>query len=159
MAEIILTAGFYSTLEVTTAGNQALGAWIRMAGWSAHWAEDGAPHPFPKSAWRLFGLNKPTVRKLLEANLIADNGNSWTILGEGRLWRFAIPARSKIPLDVRAEVYERDENTCQICRTTENLSLDHILPWSKGGRHTVDNLRVLCRPCNSSRGNRVEDML
>jgi len=33
-------------------------------------------------------------------------------------------------------------------------SFDHIIPWSKGGRHTVDNLRIACLSCNIRRGNR-----
>ena len=32
------------------------------------------------------------------------------------------------------------------------LSIDHIKPFSKGGDHSPDNLRVLCMRCNTSRG-------
>lgn len=63
--------------------------------------------------------------------------------------------RKKIPAAVRALVYERDEYRCVECGATEGLTLDHIYPWSLGGTDTVDNLRVLCRPCNSSKGARV----
>ena len=60
--------------------------------------------------------------------------------------------RAKIPEDVRAAVYVRDGGVCQECGTDKNLSMDHIKPWSLGGPDTVENLRVLCRPCNSRKG-------
>ncbi len=41
---------------------------------------------------------------------------------------------------------------CSICGSTENLTLDHIIPKSKGGSDDSDNLRILCNRCNSSKG-------
>ena len=35
------------------------------------------------------------------------------------------------------------------------LTVDHITPWSKGGRTTLSNAQLLCRACNSSKGNRL----
>lgn len=46
---------------------------------------------------------------------------------------------------------------CQRCGTTENLSIDHIVPMSLGGPNTVDNTQVLCRSCNSSKSRKVWD--
>ena len=60
--------------------------------------------------------------------------------------------RPAIPLRVRYQVMLRDGNVCQICGAAENLSLDHIIPFSHGGPDTVDNLRTLCRRCNARRG-------
>lgn len=36
----------------------------------------------------------------------------------------------------------------------DDLSLDHIIPVSRNGRDREENLRTLCRPCNSKKGNR-----
>lgn len=44
---------------------------------------------------------------------------------------------------------------CSFCGTKENLSIDHIIPLSRGGSHTVGNMMTLCRPCNSSKGNKT----
>lgn len=63
--------------------------------------------------------------------------------------------RSAIPKAVRQAVYERDGHRCLECGTTENLSLDHIYPWSLGGSDDIDNLQTLCRPCNSRKGART----
>lgn len=72
------------------------------------------------------------------------------------IWRFGLPlSRPPIPSDVRNAVYARDGHRCVICSATEDLTLDHIYPWSLGGPDMVDNLRVLCRSCNSRKGARV----
>jgi hypothetical protein len=63
--------------------------------------------------------------------------------------------RASIPDEVRSFVFERDGHSCLRCGATEGLTLDHIHPWSIGGPDTADNLQVLCRPCNSSKGDRV----
>ena len=67
----------------------------------------------------------------------------------------------------RAAIYARDEYTCQLCGKkciqdenrvhADHITIDHIVPYSKGGAHTADNLRVACRSCNVKRGNRTEN--
>ena len=69
-----------------------------------------------------------------------------------------------VPAAVRVGVYERDGYVCQICDESTDPtagpnddlfpSLDHIVPQSKGGAHTPDNLRTAHRVCNARRGNR-----
>lgn len=63
--------------------------------------------------------------------------------------------RVAIPADVRAAVFARDGYACMQCATTDDLTLDHVHPWSLGGPDTPDNLRVLCRSCNSRKGDRT----
>ncbi|MFP3986934.1 HNH endonuclease [Streptomyces sp. E11-3] len=65
-------------------------------------------------------------------------------------------SRAAIPPEVRAAVFERDGHACVHCGAAEDLTLDHVYPWSLGGPDTEANLRVLCRPCNSSKGDRVQ---
>ncbi|MBW4661177.1 MAG: HNH endonuclease [Drouetiella hepatica Uher 2000/2452] len=42
---------------------------------------------------------------------------------------------------------------CDCKLPSEQLTLDHLKPKSKGGSNSLENLRLACRPCNSSRGN------
>ena len=44
---------------------------------------------------------------------------------------------------------------CWKCGTCENISLDHVIPISKGGTHSVGNMISLCRSCNSSKSNKL----
>lgn len=43
---------------------------------------------------------------------------------------------------------------CAICKTTEKLTVDHIIPLSKGGSNDLNNLQILCKSCNSKKGDR-----
>ena len=49
----------------------------------------------------------------------------------------------------RRAVFYRDGFTCQYCsKKTRNLTLDHIVPRSRGGRHAWENVASACVPCN-----------
>lgn len=64
-------------------------------------------------------------------------------------------ARSPIPTRVRRDVYFRDWHRCVTCGSGEELTLDHIIPWSKNGSDDLGNLQTMCRSCNSRKGARV----
>ena len=74
--------------------------------------------------------------------------------------------RRFIPVDMKAEIIERDEFKCQICgkdvgickdakrfvkMATGLYHIDHIVPVSQGGRATFENLRLTCPKCNLKR--------
>jgi 5-methylcytosine-specific restriction endonuclease McrA len=42
-------------------------------------------------------------------------------------------------------------NRCAYCKATERLTIDHVIPISRGGRHILANIRPSCRSCNSSK--------
>lgn len=63
-----------------------------------------------------------------------------------------VPYRARASLSRRA-VFVRDNYECQYCgRPAENV--DHIVPKSRGGLHTWDNVVAACRPCNARKDNR-----
>ncbi|WP_418789557.1 HNH endonuclease [Paenarthrobacter ilicis] len=57
-------------------------------------------------------------------------------------------ARRAIPDDVKQYVWTRDEGQCRACGSTGELQYDHVIPISKGGSNNVENLQILCGPCN-----------
>ena len=66
--------------------------------------------------------------------------------------------RRQRPRFSKANLYVRDMYTCQYCNTPytkHNLTLDHVLPISKGGKTRWDNIVAACGPCNSAKGNKT----
>lgn len=53
----------------------------------------------------------------------------------------------------RQNIFKRDNHRCQYCGTTEDLTLDHVIPKSKGGKTNWDNLLTACKRCNSRKGD------
>jgi 5-methylcytosine-specific restriction endonuclease McrA len=64
-----------------------------------------------------------------------------------------VPYARRVALNRRA-VFARDGNACQYCGVgAENL--DHVLPRSRGGTHTWENVVAACRRCNLRKGDRT----
>ncbi len=93
-----------------------------------------------------------------------DNGQGWTVrspnlvlsvpeqirltfAGGERLW--------KLPPVNRKELLRRDKHRCQYCGHRKDLTIDHVIPRSKGGQHTWDNVVIACGSCNSRKGDRT----
>jgi 5-methylcytosine-specific restriction endonuclease McrA len=58
----------------------------------------------------------------------------------------------------RRSIFERDKSTCQYCGTKlakSELTIDHVMPRSRGGRDTWDNLVLACVKCNVRKGDRT----
>ena len=53
----------------------------------------------------------------------------------------------------RALIYKRDNNKCQYCGSTKRLTIDHVIPKSRGGGDTWENLVVACSSCNTKKGD------
>lgn len=76
------------------------------------------------------------------------------LMDEGELFPEA-GKRPPIPKDVVDAVWRRDGGKCVYCGSIENLQLDHIIPFSKGGATTVKNLQLLCQKCNLQKSNKI----
>lgn len=96
-----------------------------------------------------------------KADLIADNG---TVLHSERL---CLPSPSVVRLRYvvkvpyarstamsRRALFARDDYRCQYCGVTAD-SLDHVVPRSRGGQHTWENVAAACRPCNLRKRDRT----
>lgn len=60
----------------------------------------------------------------------------------------------------RRNIFERDEHRCQYCgerHTKQDLTIDHVLPRSRGGEDTWENLVLACVQCNLRKSNRTPD--
>ena len=67
-----------------------------------------------------------------------------------------------LPRDIMLKVVRRDNQICQICFENvrdDELEFDHIIPVSKGGPTTVENIRLLCRTCNRKKSDSLDELL
>jgi 5-methylcytosine-specific restriction endonuclease McrA len=94
------------------------------------------------------------VRQLIEESIQArrlelERPVIVQLLANVRIPRMALqPTRSNILL--------RDEETCQYCgKRSRELTLDHVIPRSRGGKSTWENLVASCKACNGKKGNHL----
>ena len=69
----------------------------------------------------------------------------------------------KVPRDThrrkitRRAVFARDGWTCQYCGSRSNLTVDHVIPRSKGGASSWENIVASCAPCNRRKGDHLPE--
>ena len=64
--------------------------------------------------------------------------------------------------DIKHVLYGRQEGICNGCRTHfpfRNMTIDHLVPTSRGGQDVDSNLQLLCQACNSLKGDRGQEFL
>lgn len=153
----------HSALPIIKAGNEAFGLFVLCA-------LTRRPDDDPTYVGRPRALSLQTdpalsrnATQLVDADLWRVEGDGWRMIPQPRgfylsepLWQMRpVYERDLIPDALRAAVYERDGHACLRCGRTDDLTLDHIYPWSKGGLDSYENLQTLCRPCNSSKGAKI----
>ncbi|GAB4529948.1 MAG: HNH endonuclease [Anaerolineae bacterium] len=102
---------------------------------------------------------KAEIVEAAEAELRSENLTIPTPLVIRLVYYVRIPYRVSLPL-TRRTVLARDHYTCQYCGSQpprKELTVDHILPRSRGGHTTWDNVVTACQRCNGRKGNRTPD--
>lgn len=90
----------------------------------------------------------------------ADGGGVWV-----EVFRLAHPptepkvrqAQWSIGRKRREAIYARDGGSCVYCGSPEKLTLDHVVPQSRGGPHDDENLVTCCKSCNTKKGARTPE--
>lgn len=59
----------------------------------------------------------------------------------------------------KAAIYRRDNNTCQYCGSTRNLTIDHVIPRCKGGGDQWENVALACSACNTRKGSKTPEQV
>jgi 5-methylcytosine-specific restriction endonuclease McrA len=62
---------------------------------------------------------------------------------------------SRHPAFTRFNVFLRDRFTCQYCGARDDLTFDHVIPRSKGGMTTWENVVAACSPCNLTKADKL----
>lgn len=80
--------------------------------------------------------------------------NAFTAPSVIRLTSFVRRPRPRVKL-TRREIFMRDNYTCQYCGARgHDLTIDHVIPRSRGGLHSWDNVVCACRACNHRKGGK-----
>lgn len=69
---------------------------------------------------------------------------------------YYLPPRKSIAPELRRRVLQADHAECVYCGTTSNLTLDHVVPYSQGGKDSFDNLVACCVGCNRAKADQVD---
>lgn len=73
-----------------------------------------------------------------------------------RLIRYVYIPFKKVPL-TRQNIFRRDGHKCGYCESKRDLTLDHIMPKSRGGGNTWENLVTCCKRCNNKKDDRTPE--
>lgn len=73
-----------------------------------------------------------------------------------RLFKYITHKMKKIRVN-RQRLYKRDNNECAYCGSKKELTIDHILPKSRGGKNSWTNLITCCLSCNLKKGDKTPE--
>jgi len=113
-------------------------------------------------------LNVCTLRRALvlmlkqRAEIVEHSGRAWhseraeySVPHVIRLRSYVSVPRTATRRISRRAVFARDRFRCQYCGSSRHLTVDHVVPRSKGGPDSWDNVVTSCAPCNLRKGDRL----
>lgn len=103
-------------------------------------------------AFLLVYLSKAELLAKSTTNVIRTVSNSYPFPSVIRISRYVTVPFKGVVL-TRHNVFKRDRYQCQYCGTSKDLTLDHLVPRSKGGTSSWSNLVTACRRCNARKGD------
>lgn len=101
---------------------------------------------------------------LKKAELVSDRktkalrtvGGEYAFPSIIRLVRFVQLPYKRVSLS-RQNIFKRDGFRCAYCQTRDHLTLDHVMPKSRGGQDAWTNLVTACQRCNTQKGDRTPE--
>lgn len=123
-----------------------------------------------RNSYRCLGQNYPYNGDIYHKDQIAGTCQNGVRKIFGLSNTSAQPIRKKSQksrdpsVRLRFEVLARDRFTCRFCGASPTkdpavtLHIDHIIPWSKGGETTLNNLQTLCSKCNLGKSDIIVDI-
>lgn len=109
-----------------------------------------------RRAFLLVFMKKAELIDALEGEYIRSSLDLFEVPSIIRLKNYVKVPHRKVSL-TRANIFRRDGERCVYCGTTKDLTIDHVIPRSKGGNDSWENLVTACHACNSKKGNRTPE--
>lgn len=99
-------------------------------------------------------ITEEEYRKML------DRQNRWNqankdIIRERKMRRKILKMNNGTFVILPKEIKRLYNSKCIYCGSQKNITLDHIIPLTRGGTHSIGNLQPLCKSCNSSKNNKL----
>ena len=102
----------------------------------------------------------PAAQRLVKSRMERELG----LFGLQTVYRDDIPQRTDMgklpsPQTHKHTLYGQQEGVCNGCKIMfpfKNMTIDHVVPQSKGGSHHIENLQLLCNACNSMKGSKSQ---
>jgi len=139
------------------ATNQAIHFLSSQGGWDISWKNVMRVEAERNSIYLELSVKKGNGHYLVADTLYAEAVLNALVQVNKRL--LLMPQDEKgvrrIPQDVKLAVWQRDQAKCVQCGADTYLEFDHIIPFSKGGASTVNNVQLLCRKCNLAKSDRI----
>src|SRR5258708_18625075 len=105
-------------------------------------------------------VGKLTLQEKAAIRLECDGLSQNFIQKRGlRIWDYRMIDDDPVPDSLRYQVLKRDGGKCLLCvplAKDKPMQVDHIIPRSKGGLNSLENLQTLCFECNGGQNNRDE---
>ena len=109
-----------------------------------------------RRAFLLVFLKKAEMIDALDGEYFRSSLQVFEIPSIIRLKNYVKVPHRKVALS-RTNIFKRDGERCVYCGTTKDLTIDHVIPRSKGGTESWENLVTACHSCNSKKGNRTPE--
>jgi len=103
-------------------------------------------------AFVLVYLNKSEMIRSANGHKLRTVSSSFPMPSVIRLNRYVQAPYKGVNL-TRQNIFKRDNFECQYCGTRKDLTLDHVMPSSRGGPHSWLNLVTACKRCNAKKGD------
>ena len=110
------------------------------------------------SVWRALSLVLAEKAEILEAHPEQVIRSPSRILAHPvviRLLRYVRVPRFGARRITRRALFARDGHRCQYCGEGSRLTVDHVIPRSRGGPSVWENMITACAPCNLRKGDRL----
>jgi 5-methylcytosine-specific restriction endonuclease McrA len=103
-------------------------------------------------AFILVFLNKSELVRPANGHKLRSITHTYPMPSVIRLNRYVHAPYKGVNL-TRQNIFKRDNFECQYCGTKKDLTLDHVVPSSRGGTHSWLNLVTACKRCNARKGD------
>jgi len=108
----------------------------------------------PQKAITLLYLMKADIVEIYNDRFIHTINSRYQLPSVIKLSRYIRMPYRGVEIN-RKNVIKRDQAKCQYCGSRNSLTIDHVVPKSRGGLDTWENLITACVRCNNSKGNRT----